>query len=460
MDCISLSNFTEVHIYEAEKKADLIELRIDTLDSIRFDWLAKIKCKKPLLFTLRSKEEGGNFTGSPQDYYNILIKLAMLKPDYLDIEARSPPELVHTLSAFSKIILSKHNFIETPKDLVTPLNEMKKIPAHFYKYVTMAHNSIDALRLLNILKTEENLIAFTMGEKGRFSRILAPTFGSPISYTYETNAQDPGQIPIDELKTYQRAIKTPFLALIGTPLDKSPSQLSHNALLAHECLSGVYVKIPLNEKELPLAFQLLKKLEVAGLSITMPLKEEIQKLLPKNNLPSCNTLSLTNGIEAINTDAPATIKLLKEKTALKHTKIVILGGGGLAKAIIASLQKEGARLYGINRTPSKIKALNIESIQENELKNLEYSILINCTPLSMPIKEEYIHPKTIIMETNIRPKFSKLLKVSQEKHCSLIFGYELFLYQALLQFKLWYKNHKFSTSAKKCLLQNIHSFLK
>ena len=140
---------------------------------------------------------------------------------------------------------------------------------------------------------------------------------------------------------------------------------------------------------------------------------------------------------------------------------MILGAGGLAKAIIPSLQKEGARLYGINRTPSKTKALNIESIQENELKkNLEYSVMINCTPLSMPIKEEYIHPKTIIMETNIRPKFSKLLKVSQEKNCSLIFGYELFLYQALLQFKLWYKNHKFSTSAKKCLLQNIHSFLK
>ena len=38
---------------------------------------------------------------------------------------------------------------------MTPLNEMKKIPAHFYKYVTMAHNSIDALRLLNIVKTEE-----------------------------------------------------------------------------------------------------------------------------------------------------------------------------------------------------------------------------------------------------------------------------------------------------------------
>ena len=38
----------------------------------------------------------------------------------------------------------------------------------------MAHNSIDALRLLNILKTQENLIAFTMGEKGRFLEFLHP----------------------------------------------------------------------------------------------------------------------------------------------------------------------------------------------------------------------------------------------------------------------------------------------
>ena len=67
-----------------------------------------------------------------------------------------------------------------------------------------------------------------------------------------------------------------------------------------------------------------------------------------------------------------------------------------------------------------------------------YDILINATSASLPIAPDHILPHTLVMDITTRPRETAFLKHAQEKGCSVIYGYEMFIEQALGQFDLWF----------------------
>ncbi len=69
-----------------------------------------------------------------------------------------------------------------------------------------------------------------------------------------------------------------------------------------------------------------------------------------------------------------------------------------------------------------------------------YDILINCTPVSLPIASDYILPEAIVMDITTKPKETAFLKLAMKKGCPIIYGYQMFIEQALGQFNLWFKN--------------------
>jgi len=103
----------------------------------------------------------------------------------------------------TNLLISEHDFKKTPKflDLLKKIREMSKFSS-FIKIVTTAKSTDDSTRVLQLYsrKGRMDLIAFSMGDAGRISRILSLYLGSPFTYVSLGKPVAPGQFSIDEVK--------------------------------------------------------------------------------------------------------------------------------------------------------------------------------------------------------------------------------------------------------------------
>lgn len=450
-------SFKEVHlqIQRALKYADLIELRLDSFEKFDFDFLKNLKnsFSIPMIFTLGSFKEGLT------KRLKTLRDLAELQPEYLDLEYGLPKNFIEELSwqyPKVKIILSYHNFQNTPGNLEEFFVNMQKIPASFYKIATFANCSSDALRLLALAKKSKgNLIAIGMGPLGQTSRILGKICKVPITFATLEKENALGQINAQELidKYHFKNLngKTAILGLIGDPVSKSISDETHNRLIQIMHWNAVYVKILVKREELKEFLGMAQKIGFKGLSVTMPLKEEVLSFLDHIDqkalqIGAVNTLFFKQKkIIGFNTDAEGCLTAIENLRKVKGKKILLLGSGGVAKAILHESLARGGFVTIVNRNIVKARQLSEKyhcSYAEFPIKShISYDILINCTPLSSPLSSDQILQNKLIVEINTKPQFSDLLREAQKKNCVLVFGYEIFAQQAARQFHSWFTEH-------------------
>ena len=264
--------------------ADLVELRLDCftlLDLVALKIL-RSQFSIPMIFTLRSQIQGGSYTQSEENRLADIRRLIELKPEYLDLENHVSACFIAEISSQCpeiKLVLSYHNFADTPEDLESIYQEMQKTPASFYKIAVTAKNCLDALRLVCwAKKSDDKLIAISMGSYGQVSRILGPMMGCPITYAAleEDQKSAPGQLSAKTLieRYHHRSLNphTALYGLIGDPVDQSISDETHNSLITVCGIDAVYVKIQVNPSELSDFLQFAKQLPFHGLSVTMPSK--------------------------------------------------------------------------------------------------------------------------------------------------------------------------------------------
>lgn len=459
-------------IAKAIAYADLVELRLDCFNSLDLGALKTLRThfSIPMIFTLRSKTQGGNYAKSEENRLADIRRLIKLKPEYLDLENDVHASFIDEISKNSeiKLILSYHNFEETPQNLNSIYVEMRKIPAYKYKIAVTAKNCLDALQLLLwAKKSDDKLIAISMGSHGQISRILGPIVGCSITYAAleEDQKSAPGQLSAKTLieKYHHRLLNphTKIYALIGDPVDKSISDETHNHLIAACGLDAVYVKIQVKPSEVSDFLQLAKQLPFHGISVTMPLKEQVLPSLDDVDsqaaqIGAINTLLIENKkIDGFNTDGIGALNAIETKDKVKGKKMVIIGAGGAAKAIAFEAHKRGAHVTILNRDAEK--AIQIGKLLNCVGKGLDeiavcaesgYDILINCTPSPQPIPSDYILPHTIVMDITTKPKETAFLKQAMKKECDIIYGYQMFIEQALGQFKIWLKNFDVQQSRK------------
>jgi 3-dehydroquinate dehydratase-1 len=106
-------------------------------------------------------------------------------------------------SAGKTVITSTHDFQKTPETAVMAgmLKESFKAGADIAKLAVMPSSLEDVLRLLEVtLYAKGAVCTIAMGEIGRHSRVVAPVYGSVMTYGYVENATAPGQLRVDELK--------------------------------------------------------------------------------------------------------------------------------------------------------------------------------------------------------------------------------------------------------------------
>lgn len=446
-------------LLEAQKLADLIEWRIDYWNFSDLDLLKTLRdsVSCPVMFTLRKKSQGGKWEKSEEERLSYFEKLLKLKPEYCDLEAEIPLDIFKSLRQQHptvQIIASHHDFEKTPQDLESVLEEMRKVPSDFYKIACMCQSTTDALRLLLLGKKYPDVIPVGMGECGIPTRVLASVVHKYWTYSSLSadEASAPGQMLAETLVQRYHYKKlssaTRIFGLIGDPVSKSISDRTHNRFFREAGIDAVYVKMAVKEQELPDFFQAFKLLEGEGLSVTMPLKESLFHLLddidPKaKQIGAVNTIVFKNRKWwGLNTDADGALDAIEQHFRVAGEKIVILGAGGSAKAIAYEAKVRGAEITILNRSPDKAHDLaeKMDALwgSLDHLSQIkDYALIINTTPEDMPIEVSALRDSTYAMDIKTIPIESAFLKSAAEKECRLIYGWEMFVQQAVGQMQIW-----------------------
>ena len=213
--CVSIAASTPSAMKELSEDAfsrgaDFVELRFDFLKPEDLSTaLARVgEFKDDSIFTLRSKAQGGRFSGSEQDRLDWLRKMIEQRPMLVDIELdalRENDELADFIDSHrTPILVSWHDFNQTPssEELADLLSEMR-VYSNFVKVVTTAKGVADSIRLLHLYETtvDLNAIIFAMGEAGVMSRVLCGVVGNaPFTYASLDEAVAPGQLNVRDLR--------------------------------------------------------------------------------------------------------------------------------------------------------------------------------------------------------------------------------------------------------------------
>ena len=202
----------KIILKKALSKSDFAEIRFDYLKKSDIPIVLE-NSKKNLsrcVCTLRPKSEGGLFVGKEDERKSILRLIAEYNPFLLDVEfntIQKDKKLESYLKkSKSKLLISWHDFKKTPNEsqLKSRFKKMEKF-SNVVKIVTVAKNVSDTSRLLSLysIKSKNKMVAFCMGDQGKFSRILCLHLGSPFTYVSLGKAIAPGQFSVDEIKSLE-----------------------------------------------------------------------------------------------------------------------------------------------------------------------------------------------------------------------------------------------------------------
>ena len=444
---------------------DALELRLDTCSGFNLEELAAICFPLPVIFTLRAACEGGQCRMEEAERLALLEQLAEYAPAYLDVESFVPVEFVSKLSAKHpdlSFVISRHDFEKTPEDLEAVLAEMAmgrecnvgsggKI---IYKIATFARSGLDSLRMLAFCKRVRDrggsIVGICMGPDGESTRILAPVVHHGFCYCPVEESSAPGQIDSATLRSLYnfRSLdaNTAIYGLLGDPVARSVGHHYHNERNIRAEENAVYVKWRLGCNEIEWAMPLLREIGVRGLSITMPLKDEVTCHLSDCDdvvtaIGAANTLVLRdNGWYGANTDGQGALEPLPDVT---DKKIAVLGMGGAARSIMYELiRRHVAKLVVYNRTVRDIsfsQGVDVRPLTDAcTIQQTDYDIIINALPFSLtfPFNEIRFKPGSLALDISYGGD-SMFLNAARSAGCIIIDGAAMFTGQARLQRSIW-----------------------
>lgn len=453
-------------IAAAEPLADFLELRLDLMSDYDLGNLLKT-AKKPCIVTNRTKKEGGQFSGSEEKRVGILKQAMSLGAEYVDIETSTPKNFLKPFlesERNAKVILSYHNFTDTPEELEHLYKLMCQMPADILKIVTYARDIANNLAIFDLIdrskKDNKKIIALCMGERGEISRILSPLLGAFLTFGSLESGKEtaPGQITAVNLRDVYRVCDTReafnIYGVIGNPVMKSMGYLIHNKAFKEKGMTDIYVPFLIdNVKTFFKDFSPYFK----GLSVTMPFKEDVMAEMDEidetaRKIGAVNTVVRDgNSWKGYNTDVVGAVKALEEKINLKGKSVLIIGAGGTAKAIGFGVNEQGAKLtITYNRNKEKgiqlAKELGAKVISIENVGDEKPDVLINCSPVGMnpnieetPFFSRHLREGMIVFDCVYSPPETLLLREAKAAGCITISGITLFINQAVKQFELWSK---------------------
>jgi len=257
---------------------------------------------------------------------------------------------------------------------------------------------------------------------------------------------------------------TRLYAVIGNPVAHTLSPAIHNAAFAALDIDSVYVACRVEDIKNALAG--MRALEnFHGMSVTIPHKIEAMKYLDEiseidRNIGSINTVIHEKGtLVGLGTDGPGALKAIDDAgMEIDGKNILMLGSGGAARAIAFTLARntrlekltildiDGPMLRQLTTdlTAGTDASIKSELLNENSLASaMEIAdLIVHCTPVGMHPKKnaslippELFRTGQVVFDIVYTPLETKLLAEARSRGLKVIYGVEMFINQAVLQFE-------------------------
>ena len=351
---------------------DMIELRAERFDAVDFAAL-RASTSKPIIATWRGRAVDDATLRAALD----------AAIDFVDIEWGAEVNVPR-----DRVVLSHHDYAGMP-DVAALAEEMGRFGCAHTKIAVTPQTLDDNFTLLRVLADDafaEHLTVIGMGERGLFSRILAPFRGSALTFVAAAASAAPGQLTLERaLAIYgserESLHATNVFAVAGNPAGHSLSPAIHNPLFREKSADAAYTIASFETfDEIAGAFT---DGRIRGLSITAPFKESAFAFAQNagahirhnaREAASVNTLvRLRDGcIVADNTDVDGFAALIG---APKRAAIV--GAGGTARAALVALERAGAEVRVFNRSRREFPR---ETEPLEALGRFEGDLVINTLP--------------------------------------------------------------------------------
>ena len=196
--------------------------------------------------------------------------------------------------------------------------------------------------------------------------------------------------------------------------------------------------------------------------MTIPHKEKILKCINALDddvvgVRACNTVVFKDiNAYGYNTDISAAVNALRDaidtdqssESPFTDKSVLILGNGGVARAIAFGLKKAGGNIVICGRDSQKADDLadtvGCKSALWDDRSTVEADIIVNCTPVGMQpnmdesvFEKEWFKKETVVFDTIYNPERTLFIKQAREAECQTVTGVDMFVRQAAKQFKLF-----------------------
>ena len=265
---------------------------------------------------------------------------------------------------------------------------------------------------------------------------------------------------------------TAVAGVIGHPVVHSLSPVIHNAGFASLGVDWVYIALDLAPNRAQDALTGMRALGIRGLSVTMPHKTDMARLVDEispeaQRLKSVNTLALDDQdrITGYSTDGDGLVSSLQARgISLEGRSVVMFGAGGAARSVADALIRHGcSHLDIVNRTlesaeaacqlaPETSRALAAHDHNGVSAAMDRGDVIINATSVGManlgvnpaindlsstPVDPALLRPNHVVVDLVYHPRQTALLHFASQAGCVAVDGLGMLIHQAALQQQIW-----------------------
>lgn len=212
VQALDLDRFDSVDIIEwradyANKKEDIFSLAPAIFEKF---------AGREIVFTLRTTRQGGRMELEGSEYVAILREIQTLyQPEYIDFEFYAYRDEFDKVLDFSNLVLTYHNYEETPDNLMEILSELTALNPRIVKVAVQPRHEQDVLDLMNYtrgfksLNPEQEYVTISTGKLGVWTRLTGDLTGSAWTFAALEVPSASGQLSLHKTRTILEAVNDP-----------------------------------------------------------------------------------------------------------------------------------------------------------------------------------------------------------------------------------------------------------
>ncbi len=438
----------------------MAELRLDAMDAPDCDVI--LGAPLPVIATCRREADGGWWNGTEEARFALLQRAlrcgAVMVDIELDVAAHWPGPRGR------KLLVSHHDPVGTPRDCDAIVAAALRHDADKVKLATKVCSAADVLALTRACDAAPGkVVAFGLGADALGTRLLFRRMGSPWVYarmragTARDKLEAPGLPDLADLCSLyypDSSLPEPVAAfgLLAEHPASSIGPLVFGRLFRTIKLPAIYVPLPM--QGIGGLRELLKRLNLRGVSVTSPLKEAVLHVADTVHplaraIGAANTLHMQDGkLHAWNTDYYGVREVMLDALGDDMTRgaALVVGAGGAARAAALALLQLGFEVTVTNRSMERAERVAADlGVRAAAAIDAAPRVIVNATPAGgsrasgvLPVPERLLAQGQILFDMNYRPRETALLRAGRSRGAMLLGGERMYAVQAAHQMHIWW----------------------